>query len=87
MNRIATMQARLTSLEPIEMEIADDSHKHAGHSGARNGGGHFVLRIVSPQFAGKNAVVRHRMVYSALGEMMKCEIHALDIRAYAPNEI
>lgn len=84
--RIAAMQARLAALEPISLEITDDSHKHAGHAGVSDGGGHYVLRIVSPQFAGKNTVARHRMVYSALGEMMQREIHALDIRAKAPDE-
>ncbi len=85
--RIDTIQARLASLDPVSMEIIDDSHKHAGHAGARDGGGHFTLNIVSKKFAGKNAVARHRMVYSALGEMMHREIHALNIQANTPDEI
>jgi len=64
-----------------------ETHKHAGHAGAREGGGHYVVRIVSAQFAGKNTVARHRMIYSAMGELMKREIHALTIQALAPNEI
>ena len=72
--------------------IADsDGHAHgnalhAGHEGAKGGGGHFSLTIVSPQFAGKNTVARHRMIYAALGAMMQQQIHALAIRAYAPGE-
>ena len=67
------------------LEIIDESHKHAGHAGARDGGGHYVLNIVSAQFAGNNTVARHRMIYSALGELMKREIHALTIQAHAPE--
>lgn len=84
--RIAKMRDSLAVLEPIQLEITDESRKHAGHAGARDGGGHYVLRIVSPQFAGKNTVARHRMIYCAIGEMMKREIHALTIQALAPNE-
>ena len=74
-------------LNRFQLEIIDESHKHAGHAGARDGGGHYVLRIVSARFAGKNTVARHRMIYSALGELMKREIHALTIQASAPDEI
>jgi len=85
--RETKMRARLAVLEPVQLEIIDESHKHAGHAGAREGGGHYVVRIVSAQFAGKNTVARHRMIYSAMGELMKREIHALTIQALAPNEI
>jgi BolA family transcriptional regulator, general stress-responsive regulator len=81
------MRARLAVLNPTILEIIDESHKHAGHAGARDGGGHYVLNIVSAQFAGNNTVARHRMIYSALGELMKREIHALTIQAHAPDEI
>lgn len=81
------MRARLAVLEPVQLEIIDESHKHAGHAGARDGGGHYVLRITSAQFAGCNTVARHRMIYSALGELMKREIHALTIQAHTPEEI
>ncbi len=84
---IELMRQRLAALAPVELDITDESHKHAGHAGARGGGGHYVLRIVSAQFAGKNTVARHRVIYSALGEMMKREIHALTILAYTPDEI
>ena len=86
-DRIAEMRELLATLEPVSIEINDESHKHAGHAGARGGGGHYVLLIVSEQFVGKNTVARHRMIYSALGEMMKQKIHALNIKAYTPNEI
>jgi BolA protein len=80
------MHARLAALDPMSLEIIDESHKHAGHAGARDGGGHYLLDIVSEQFSGKNTVARHRMIYSALGELMKREIHALTIRAHTPEE-
>ncbi|MEO9039730.1 MAG: BolA family protein [Gallionella sp.] len=80
------MRSRLAPLEPVLIEIIDESHKHAGHAGAREGGGHYVLRIVSSRFAGKSTVARHRMIYSALGELMKREIHALNIQASTPDE-
>jgi BolA family transcriptional regulator, general stress-responsive regulator len=85
--RITAMKALLAALDPISLEIIDESHKHAGHAGARDGGGHYVINIVSAQFTGKNTVTRHRMIYSALGEMMKREIHALTLQAHAPNEM
>jgi BolA family transcriptional regulator, general stress-responsive regulator len=84
--RIAKMRDSLAVLEPVHLEIIDESHKHAGHAGARDGGGHYVVRIVSAQFSGKNTVARHRMIYCAIGELMKREIHALTIQALAPNE-
>lgn len=80
------MLQRLSRLEPIALEIVDDSARHAGHAGARDGGSHFQLRIVSAQFSGKNTVARHRMIYSALDDMMKHDIHALNILALAPDE-
>ena len=85
--RETKMRARLAALEPLQLEIIDESHKHAGHAGAREGGGHYVMRIVSAQFAGKNTVARHRMIYSAMGDLMKHEIHALTLQALAPDEL
>lgn len=81
------MRALLAAFEPIQLEIIDESHKHAGHAGARDGGGHYVLRIVSARFSGCNTVKRHRMIYSVFGELMKREIHALTIQALAPDEL
>lgn len=85
--RITTIKANLAILMPVSVDIIDESHKHAGHAGSRSGAGHYVLRIVSPQFSGKSTVARHRMVYSALGELMQRDIHALNIQAFTPNEI
>ena len=87
MNRVEAIQTHLSALDPVSIEIIDESARHAGHAGARDGGGHYVLHIVSARFIGKNTVARHRMIYSALGEMMKREIHALTIRANTPDEI
>lgn len=86
MNVIDRMQQRLGSLQPLSVQIGDDSAFHAGHAGARSGGGHYNLHIVSAAFAGKNTVARHRMIYAALDDMMKGEIHALAIRAQTAEE-
>lgn len=83
--RIALMKEKLALLQPLQLEIADDGHHHIGHAGAESGG-HFSLLIRSDQFAGKNLVQRHRMVYDALGDLMQTQIHALSIRALTPNE-
>jgi len=73
-------------LNPSQLEIIDDSHKHAGHASAR-GGGHFTVNIVSEAFAGKSLVQRHRMVYAALDDLMQQnEVHALSIQARTPDE-
>ena len=85
--RIERMRALLTgALAPSHLAIADDSHKHAGHAGARGGQGHFGVDIVSAAFAGKLPLARHRLVYAALGGMMQTDIHALMIRARTPDE-
>jgi len=87
MDREQLIRERLTAaLEPVSLDIRDDSHLHAGHEGAKSGGGHFTVSIVSKKFAGQNAVARHRMVYEALGSAMRSEIHALSISALAPDE-
>jgi BolA protein len=72
-----------TALHPVEMEILDEGHKHAGH--ANEGKGHFHVRIVSPEFAGVPPIKRHRLVYTALGDLMDQGIHALSIDAKAPD--
>lgn len=85
--RVERIRALLVaSLDPLSIEVADDSHKHAGHAGARGGQGHFSVDIVANAFAGKLPLARHRLVYAALGEMMQTDIHALSIRARAPDE-
>ncbi len=80
------MRAALQALEPSHLEITDESHRHAGHEGARDGRGHFALDIVSDAFAGLAPLARHRRVYQAMGEMMQTDIHALSIRARTPAE-
>ncbi len=81
------IQDRLAALEPERLELADESARHAGHAGAQSGGGHYRLTIVSPQFRGRDTLARHRMVYGALGPLMRREIHALSIQALAPEEL
>jgi BolA protein len=80
------IEQRLAALAPERLELLDESGQHVGHAGARDGGGHYRLTIVSPQFTGKTTLARHRMVYDALGPMMHREIHALAIKAIAPQE-
>lgn len=87
MSHIGQMRERLAALNPTHIDIIDESHLHAGHAGARSGGGHFKLHIVSPRFVGLNTLARHRVIYSALGEMMQHEIHALNIQALSPDQI
>lgn len=80
--RIERIKRRLKeSLEPTRLEVIDDSHKHVGHAGARDGRGHFTVEIESARFEGKSPLERHRMIYDALGDMMETDIHALAIRA------
>ena len=87
MSTTTLMEQRLSCLKPESLEILDESGAHVGHEGANAGGGHYQLVIVSREFDGKPAQQRHRMVYEALGPLMKKEIHALAIKAYAPGEI
>lgn len=82
--RIREMRERLTAaFNPVELDITDDSHRHAGHGGGAQGHGHFSVRIVSAEFAGMSPLARHRAIYAALGEMMTDDIHALAIEAKA----
>ena len=82
-----TIRERLQALAPESLSVEDESAQHAGHEGAKGGGGHYRLRIVSPQFAGQPLQARHRMIYAALGPLMQKEIHMLAIDARAPDEI
>ncbi len=82
---IAEMTAKLAALDPRNLEIVDDSARHAGHAGAKSGG-HYQLTLVSPAFAGLSLVARHRLVYQTLGDMMDGKIHALSITALAPGD-
>lgn len=85
--RIQEMERRLgEALQPTHLAISDDSHKHVGHAGARDGRGHFTVEIESEAFRGRSPVARHRLVYDALGDLMQTDIHALAIRASAPED-
>lgn len=79
----AVLQA---AFQPQALEVVDDSHRHAGHAVARDGRGHFPVKIVSPAFAGMAPLARHRAVYAALGGMMQTDIHALQVVAKTPEE-
>ena len=87
-DRAALIHERLTAaLAPEQIAIVDESAQHAGHAGARSGGGHFAVTLVSSAFNGKGLLERHRIVYAALGDLMQREIHALSIKAYASDEV
>jgi len=73
-------------LQPSFIQVLDDSQAHAGHEGAKSGGGHFYLTIVSTAFNGQSRIKRHQLVYKALGDMMISDIHALSIKAFTPEE-
>ncbi|MGE0558072.1 MAG: BolA family protein [Burkholderiales bacterium] len=87
MTIISAIEERLAALLPESIEVLDESAMHAGHEGAKGGGGHYRLIIVSPAFANQPLQSRHRMIYAALGPLMHREIHALAIKACAPDEI
>lgn len=74
-----------SAFSPTRLEIIDESHKHAGHAGAQ-GGGHYIVHVISDAFTGKSTIQRHRMVYDAMGDLMNTEVHALSIKADTPTE-
>jgi BolA protein len=81
------IQERLTqALQPITLELQDNSAQHVGHAGAQSGGGHYSLLIVSEAFTGKSPVARHQMIYGALDGLIGGAIHALSITAKTPAE-
>ncbi len=84
----AALQRKLTeALAPTRLEIVDDSHRHAGHAGSREGGeSHFNVTIEAPAFEGQSRVARQRMVYAALAEELAGPVHALAVTALAPGE-
>lgn len=87
MNVASEIRSRLAALDPVAMDLVDESEQHRGHAGYRAGGGtHWRLAIVSPRFSGQSVVARHRMVYQALGSLMQDPIHALAITARTPEE-
>jgi BolA protein len=85
MSLVNTIQSRLASLEPISLEIEDDSAAHVGHKG-NAGGGHFNIKMVSSQFSQKSQVMRHRLIYQALSDLIPKKIHALSIVAISPTD-
>jgi BolA protein len=86
-DRVAAIREKLeAALAPTALEIVDDSKRHAGHAGARDGRGHFNVSIVSERFAGAKRLERHRMIYAALGDLMQTDIHALSVVALTPAE-
>jgi BolA protein len=86
MTLINEIRTRLATLEPITLDIKDDSALHAGHAG-NGGGGHFSMLITSSQFCGKSQIIRHRLIYQALADLMRKRIHALSIKAVATDEL
>ncbi|MDR2013476.1 MAG: BolA family transcriptional regulator [Rhodanobacter sp.] len=85
--RAQRIRDRLSAaLAPIDIVVEDESHRHVGHAGARDGRGHFRVRVVSAVFVGMPLLARHRAVYAALGELMQSDIHMLAIDARAPAE-
>ena len=86
-NMMDQIKARLSPLEPLMIEVVDDSAAHRGHAGAASGGGHYQLHLISGRFAGQSKVARHRLVYDLLAELMQREIHALAMNLQAPDEV
>jgi BolA protein len=86
MNRVERIRHLLQSLQPTLLEVIDDSHKHLGHEGAKSGAGHFTVKIASPLFMDKTRIQCHQLVYQAVDEMIKGEIHALAIHVIDNNK-
>ena len=82
----SVLRERLANLTPLRLELVDESAKHAGHEGAKSGGRHYRLLIISTEFSGKSILLRHRLIYDTLGELMRSKINALSIQALAPGE-
>jgi BolA family transcriptional regulator, general stress-responsive regulator len=77
----------ILALEPIRLDVINESHLHAGHaSSPGTGSSHFRVLVVSQSFAGQSRIARHRLVNDALGSLLRDKIHALAIKAYAPGE-
>lgn len=85
-DRADRIQSALQALQPLVVKLEDDSHKHAGHAGARDGRGHFSLYIVAPSFEGLSHLQRHKAVYAVLSDLLITDIHALAIKAQTPEE-
>ncbi len=85
MQIIETIKQRLEEFQPSSLELKDDSALHAGHAG-NTGGGHFTLKIVSSQFSQKSQIIRHRLIYQALSDLIPQHIHAISILAISPDD-
>ncbi|WP_036299977.1 BolA family protein [Methylotenera sp. L2L1] len=83
---IDEIKTRLQTLAPTSLDLIDESAQHAGHKG-NGGGGHYKLNITSSHFCGKSQIMRHRLVYQALADLMPHKIHALSIHAIATDEV
>ena len=83
----ATLRTRLADLAPTALEVRDDSAAHAGHAGAAGGAGHFSLLIVSNAFSGVSRLHRHQQVLARVNDLLPYPIHALQIKALAPDEL
>ena len=85
MQLVDIIKSRLSALNPQSLEITDDSAQHKGHAG-NTGGGHFTLKIVSSQFSQKSHIIRHRLIYQALSDLIPQQIHAISILAISPDD-
>jgi BolA protein len=83
---VQEMTKRLQSISPTALEITDDSALHAGHAG-NSGGGHYTLDITSSHFIGKSQIMRHRIIFQLLADLIPSKIHALSIHTLAPDEL
>ncbi len=83
---VERMREHLQALQPRHLSIDDDSARHAGHEGAKGGGGHYRLTLVSERFEGLSRLSRHRLVYHSLGNLMQREVHALSMVLQTPEE-
>lgn len=86
MNLIETIRSRLAILEPVSLEIEDNSAAHAGHQGNTTGGGHYNIKVTSSHFSEKSQIMRHRLIYQLLNDLIPQQIHALSIVAISPND-
>lgn len=81
------IRLKLAALQPTRLAVHDDSHRHAGHAGARpEGESHFRVEIVSPAFSGEGRIARQRRVYALLADEMKAGVHALQLTTLTPEE-
>ncbi len=86
-DRLENIRQRLVNgLTPTSVTVEDESEQHVGHEGAKSGGGHFRIYLVSPRFAGLPRIARHRLVYDLVADLMQTQIHALAITALTPEE-